>query len=149
MLFSMANKVYGPEQESFGAIDIEVTRNAYGRQLESSEEIINDYKVSYIRAPKISKVALEIRVFSSREDSPTWVESNLHMVTTFHPEMNLQYGSHGIEDSSKNAVKFCRREFRRLMVSFLIPSWTVTIMPSFCLNSDNRDNSHRVLAHGE
>jgi 5'-phosphate synthase pdxT subunit len=89
----MANKVYDPEQESFGAIDIEVTRNAFGRHRESFEEIINDYKVSYIRAPKITKISLGLTVLSFWEGSPTWVESDLHLVTTFHPEMNLDYGS--------------------------------------------------------
>lgn len=89
----MAKKVYGPEQESFGIMNIEVTRNAYGRQLESSEEIIDDYKVSYIRAPKISKANPDLKVLGSRVDSPTWIESDLHMVTTFHPELNLQCGS--------------------------------------------------------
>lgn len=89
----MAQKVYGPEQESFGALDIDVTRNAYGRQLDSVEEIIHDYKVSYIRAPQITRSAADLKNFSFRDHCPTWVESDLHMVTTFHPEMNLNFGS--------------------------------------------------------
>lgn len=89
----MAKRVYGPEQESLGVVNIEVTRNAYGRQLDSFEEIVSNYKVSYIRAPKISKTDFNLKVLGSREESPTWVESDLHMVTTFHPEMNLNYGS--------------------------------------------------------
>ncbi|MBC7753583.1 MAG: pyridoxal 5'-phosphate synthase glutaminase subunit PdxT, partial [Moraxellaceae bacterium] len=88
----MAQKVYGPEQESLSVINIEVTRNAYGRQQDSFEEFINDYKVSYIRAPKISKTDLSVQVLGSKDESPTWIESGLHMVTTFHPETNLNYG---------------------------------------------------------
>ena len=89
----MAKRVYGPEQESFGVINIDITRNAYGRQLDSFEEMISDYKVSYIRAPKISHTDSQLKVLSSNEENPTWVESELHMVTTFHPEMSLNYGS--------------------------------------------------------
>jgi len=89
----MASKVYGPEQDSLGIMNIEVTRNAYGRQLESIEELVNNYKVSYIRAPKISKTNSDIKILSTRENSPTWVESNRHMITTFHPEMSLNFGS--------------------------------------------------------
>ena len=48
----MAKEVRNPAQPSLGVLDIEIERNAYGRQLESSQEMINNYWVSYIRAPK-------------------------------------------------------------------------------------------------
>ncbi|MBL7670774.1 MAG: pyridoxal 5'-phosphate synthase glutaminase subunit PdxT [Bdellovibrionaceae bacterium] len=89
----MASKVHGPEQESFGAMEIEIIRNAYGRQAHSSEETIDNFRVSYIRAPKITKVAPALKVLASRDKDPVWVESDLHMVTTFHPEMSQIFGS--------------------------------------------------------
>jgi len=85
----LAKSVQNPTQESFGILDFEITRNAYGRQLESFQEKIDDYEVSYIRAPKISKVGDNISVIKEREGSATWLESNKIMITTFHPETNL------------------------------------------------------------
>lgn len=88
----MAKSVRGPEQWSFGALDIEVERNAYGRQLESSIELVRyelgAYAVSYIRAPKISATGPGVKILSHREGRPTWVEKGNLMATTFHPETN-------------------------------------------------------------
>ncbi len=84
----MAKKVQNPIQKSYSAIDIEIERNSYGRQLDSVEEIIDGYLVSYIRSPKIINTGPNIRILSSRSESPSWVESGQAMVTTFHPEIN-------------------------------------------------------------
>ena len=89
----MAKSVTNPGQLSFGSIDIDVERNGYGRQLDSSNEEIDGYIVSYIRAPKISRVGPQPKVFSKREGLPTWVESPFSMITTFHPETNLNFPS--------------------------------------------------------
>ena len=89
----MAKTVKNPAQFSFGALAIEVERNAYGRQLESSHENIEGYQVSYIRAPKITKVDPSLRIRSARDGFPTWAESASAMVTTFHPETNLNFPS--------------------------------------------------------
>jgi len=85
----LAKSVKNPTQESFGILDFEITRNAYGRQLESFQEKIDDYEVSYIRAPKISKVGNHIHVLKERDGNATWLESSKIMITTFHPETNL------------------------------------------------------------
>ena len=86
----MARTVCNPTQKSFGTVDIEIERNAYGRQRESSEEIIKGYQVSYIRAPRISLVGPSVKVLCTRGESPSWVECAKQMVTTFHPEINLK-----------------------------------------------------------
>jgi len=86
----MARTVLNPAQKSFGAIDIELERNAYGRQLDSAEEVIDHYLVSYIRAPKITGCGAEVKVAKRRDGKPTWVEHDRKMVTTFHPETNLK-----------------------------------------------------------
>ena len=85
----MAKSVSNPAQKSFGVIDIEIERNAYGRQLESQHETIEDYEVASIRAPKIVKVGKDIHVLAKRSGDPTWLEFQKLMVTTFHPETNL------------------------------------------------------------
>lgn len=95
----LANKVKNPEQESFNLIDIEVTRNAYGRQNDSfiannleiktlNEKSINE--VIFIRAPKISKTGKNIDILSSYNDSPVLVRNKNIMVATFHPELSSE-----------------------------------------------------------
>lgn len=86
----LAKAVLNPSQVSFAAIDIEIERNAYGRQLESTEALVNNYLVSYIRAPRISSVGSSVNTFCRRDEFPTWVENDHAMITTFHPELNLR-----------------------------------------------------------
>lgn len=86
----MAQKVNNPLQNSFNALPIEITRNAYGHQSDSFEEMINHFKVSFIRAPKIISIGENLKVLHTKEGAPTWVESDLHMATTFHPELDLK-----------------------------------------------------------
>ncbi len=89
----LAKQVTNPSQFSFGAIDITIERNAYGRQLESSKKKIEGYDVSFIRAPKIVSVGKEVKVCFEMEGDPVWVENKKNMVTTFHPETNLNFPS--------------------------------------------------------
>lgn len=89
----MAKTVLNPNQKSFGAMNFTIERNAYGRQLESLEGIIQGYKVSYIRAPKIIEVGTGINILSKHGNNPSWIEEGQKIVTTFHPETNLMMPS--------------------------------------------------------
>ncbi|HAZ14570.1 MAG: hypothetical protein A2X86_15675 [Bdellovibrionales bacterium GWA2_49_15] len=84
----MARSVSCPIQPSYNVIDISIQRNAYGRQLESTEQIIDGYYVSFIRAPRILMVGKNVSVMKNLNNDPIWVESGNLMVTTFHPEIN-------------------------------------------------------------
>lgn len=85
----MATKVTNPSQKSFELLDMNIVRNGYGRQLNSSVEMILDYEVTYIRAPIIDSQAEELNVHHSREGKATWLsDGKKHMATTFHPELN-------------------------------------------------------------
>lgn len=84
----MAESVTSPGQRSFGVIPVAIERNAYGRQLESTQAVIAGYSVSYIRAPRILRVGEGAEVMASRDDDPVWVERGKAVVTTFHPETN-------------------------------------------------------------
>ncbi len=90
----MAKEVHHPEQKSFGAIDIGIDRNAYGRQLDSFNTRIQESEVSFIRAPKINRVGKDVRILASYEGQAVWVQSGKHMVTTFHPELGTEQPSH-------------------------------------------------------
>lgn len=84
----LAKTVKNPKQKSYSCIDIEIERNSYGRQLQSSNEIINGYTVSFIRAPKIVAVGKQVKILSEREGFPTCVEDKNVIASTFHPETN-------------------------------------------------------------
>jgi pyridoxal 5'-phosphate synthase pdxT subunit len=106
----LARGVTRPAQASFGLMDIDVERNAYGRQIDSRianiEPILNGtienaagdkiacptiacptMEAVFIRAPIIRRVGDGARVLASYQGDPVWVEDGRHMVTTFHPEL--------------------------------------------------------------
>jgi len=82
----------GEIQKSFALLPIEVQRNAYGRQLDSHHDDIDGYKVSFIRAPVITDPG-SCTVLGRHNGDPVWLEQGRHMVTTFHPELTLDYPS--------------------------------------------------------
>ena len=81
---------------TLGILDIEVSRNAYGRQIMSSKENISieldsktsNMEVTLIRAPKILKVNKNINVITEIDNSPAAVFDGKHMGLSFHPELN-------------------------------------------------------------
>ncbi len=99
----MAKKVQNPEQKCYGILDIEIERNSYGRQLESTEQMLDNYLVSYIRAPKIISTGNNVKVLAQRNGFPSWVEERNLMATTFHPEINHNMPS----PWHKKFVKMC------------------------------------------
>lgn len=83
-----------PEQPSFKVLDIDVRRNAYGRQLHSSIEKLSrvkggpgDVESVFIRAPKILRIGPEVEVLAWREDDPVLVRQDRIIAATFHPEL--------------------------------------------------------------
>lgn len=83
-----------PVQESFGFLDVDVMRNAYGRQLESHniETTIQlngqkqDLILPFIRAPKITRVGRDVKVLSYAKEEPIIVEQDHVLGATCHPE---------------------------------------------------------------
>lgn len=87
----LAHSVTHPAQPSLNLIDIDVERNAYGRQIDSRVARVRaehgDMEAVFIRAPKILRVGPASRVLATYGGDPVWVEQGRHMVTTFHPEL--------------------------------------------------------------
>ena len=90
----VARAVLRPQQPSFGFIDIEVERNAYGRQRESFEtaEIADAFgedplPMIFIRAPRIRKVGPGVEVLASCGGGPVMVRQGRVLAGTFHPEL--------------------------------------------------------------
>ena len=87
----LAHSVTGPSQPSLDLIDIDVQRNAYGRQIDSRVADIDAggqrMEAVFIRAPKILRVGPGGKILATYNGDPVWVEQGRHMVTTFHPEL--------------------------------------------------------------
>ena len=94
-----ARVVTSPQQFSFGFIDIEIERNAYGRQVDSSirrlqpeQDFIDrtgagTLEAMFIRAPIIRKLGDGVRVLIQDEATPVLVEQGNMLAGTFHPEL--------------------------------------------------------------
>ena len=82
-------------QETLELMDIQIDRNAYGRQTESFEETIKTelgtVPAVFIRAPKIKSVGKNIRVLSEKEGDIVACEektgNTFYLATCFHPEL--------------------------------------------------------------
>ena len=86
------------DQETFGGIDMQVRRNAFGRQTESFEVDLDFKTLSgapirgvFIRAPWVESHGSEVEVLSSIEVSgkqhPVAVRQGRVLATAFHPEL--------------------------------------------------------------
>jgi 5'-phosphate synthase pdxT subunit len=89
----MATEVGNPPQASLGLMDMDVERNAYGRQLDSRiahvkpEGMEGDLEAVFIRAPIIRRVGRDANVLASYQGDPVLVEQGRHLAATFHPEL--------------------------------------------------------------
>ena len=95
----LATEVLNPSQQSFGAMDLTVERNAYGRQIDSRVAMISpgeefqaragegDVEAVFIRAPIIRRTGPGVKVLAEYDGDPVLVEQGRHLVATFHPEL--------------------------------------------------------------
>ena len=89
-------------QESLGAIDIDVRRNAFGRQVDSFEEELTvtglegTVHAVFIRAPWVEEIGPEVEVLASAADHPVAVRQGAVLATSFHPEVGADGRLHGL-----------------------------------------------------
>lgn len=89
----LANEVINPQQSSLALVDVTIERNAYGRQLASYITHANcDLKkepleMIFIRAPRIRRVGLHVKVLIQHNDEAVCVQENNCLLATFHPEL--------------------------------------------------------------
>jgi 5'-phosphate synthase pdxT subunit len=96
----LASRVTHPDQESLGLMDMDVERNAYGRQLDSHVAILDDaeggpLEAVFIRAPIIRRVGPAAHVLAHYHGDPVLVEHGRHLAATFHPELTDDARVHG------------------------------------------------------
>ena len=85
-----------PLVQGFGAIDIDVRRNAYGRQVHSHVARGNidlgggaaPFDMVFIRAPRIVRVGKSVQVQGRRNGEPTMVAQGGVLAISFHPELS-------------------------------------------------------------
>jgi pyridoxal 5'-phosphate synthase pdxT subunit len=89
----LARGVENPPQPSLGLMDMEVERNAYGRQLDSRIAHLHprgmdgEMEAVFIRAPIIRHVGGDAKVLATYDGDPVLVEQGRHLAATFHPEL--------------------------------------------------------------
>lgn len=82
------------QQQTLGALDIDVARNAYGAQLDSFEADVEmplagpaPLRAVFIRAPRITRVGDGVEVLASHHGEPVVVREGRLMAAAFHPEI--------------------------------------------------------------
>jgi 5'-phosphate synthase pdxT subunit len=101
-LILLAREVSNPRQFSLGFIDVDVERNAYGRQRESFETrgtalldgTPTPIEMMFIRAPRIRRVGEGVQVLAREGDDPVMARQGTVLVATFHPEVTGEQGVH-------------------------------------------------------
>jgi pyridoxal 5'-phosphate synthase pdxT subunit len=81
------------DRAHLGLADLEVDRNAYGRQVKSFEadvELVGDdepLRGVFIRAPRIREVGADVEVLGELDGEPVLVRDGRLLLATFHPEL--------------------------------------------------------------
>ena len=92
-----------PHQPSLALLDVDVERNAYGRQIHSRVTPIQltdelgepeQYEGVFIRAPKITRVGPDVTVLGRLGNDPVLVRQGGIIAATFHPELTDDHRVH-------------------------------------------------------
>lgn len=93
-LILLAKKVAGFKLDTIAAMDIEVRRNAYGRQVNSFEADLdifvlgnNPFPGVFIRAPIIERVGDGVEILCRLDGVPVAVQQGKMLACSFHPEL--------------------------------------------------------------
>ncbi|MGQ9855756.1 MAG: pyridoxal 5'-phosphate synthase glutaminase subunit PdxT [Fervidobacterium sp.] len=92
-LIVLAKEIENYPQESLGVIDIKVRRNAYGRQVDSFDEMVEikgfdrPFKAIFIRAPRVEEWGSEVETLAFLDKHPIMLRQKNVLVTSFHPEL--------------------------------------------------------------
>jgi 5'-phosphate synthase pdxT subunit len=81
------------DRNHLGLVDLEVERNAYGRQVASFEadlELDGDsepLRGVFIRAPRVREVGADVEVLAELDGEPVLLRDGRFLVASFHPEL--------------------------------------------------------------
>ena len=84
-----------PDQRCFGAVDIAVRRNAFGRQVDSFEADLRlaglpdePFRAIFIRAPFVERVGERVDVLATVDGHAVLCRQGAVTVAAFHPELS-------------------------------------------------------------
>jgi 5'-phosphate synthase pdxT subunit len=110
-LIMVADKILDPRsgQETFGGIDMIVRRNAFGRQNESFEAVVDVTGIDggpvegvFIRAPWVESVGADVEVLAEYGGHMVAVRQGNVLATSFHPELT---GDHRVHEFFVDTVR--------------------------------------------
>jgi 5'-phosphate synthase pdxT subunit len=88
------------DRRHLGLLDLEVSRNAYGRQVASFEadlELAGEeepLRGVFIRAPRVAKVGPGVEVLAELDGEPVLLREGRVLVAAFHPELTADTRVH-------------------------------------------------------
>lgn len=89
------------DQRCFGAVDISVRRNAFGRQVDSFEADLpladladGPFRAVFIRAPFVERAGPDVEVLATVDGHPVLCRQGAVTVAAFHPELTLDLRLH-------------------------------------------------------
>lgn len=93
----LAEGVTNPDARGLGVLAVEIERNAYGRQRDSTVLRLADVdraalgaaplEAVFIRAPRITSTGPGVEVLARRDGDPVLVRKDNVIAATFHPEL--------------------------------------------------------------
>src|SRR5262249_243207 len=95
-LILMSKKIIGDPMSPFGLLDVEVERNAFGRQAESFRADIElkleakypkTFPALFIRAPRICSCTTKVEVLGQWGEEAVFIKQGHHLGASFHPEL--------------------------------------------------------------
>jgi 5'-phosphate synthase pdxT subunit len=81
------------DRDHLGLVDVEVARNAYGRQVSSFEADLDlageekPLRGVFIRAPRVQQAGDAVEVLGELDGEPVLLRQGRFLVATFHPEL--------------------------------------------------------------
>jgi pyridoxal 5'-phosphate synthase pdxT subunit len=90
------------DRDHLGLAEIEVDRNAYGRQVWSFESDValadDDLPLHgvFIRAPRVRELGPEVEVLGEREGEPVLLRDGRFLLAAFHPELTDDLRVHAL-----------------------------------------------------
>ncbi|HEV3408258.1 MAG TPA: pyridoxal 5'-phosphate synthase glutaminase subunit PdxT [Gaiellaceae bacterium] len=81
------------DRDHLGLVDLEVARNAFGRQVASFEADLDvegetePLRGVFIRAPRVRDVGPEVEVLAELDGEPVLLRQGRFLVASFHPEL--------------------------------------------------------------
>ncbi len=112
-LIMLAKHIRNSEQETLALMDIDVERNAFGRQVDSFETNLDipvlgaePYRAVFIRAPYIIEVSEDVNVLARCADKIVCASQDRFLVAAFHPELtnDLRMHRYFIENIAKQKI---------------------------------------------